>query len=125
MPSLTETMKASSVMEALVRRESLEMVPQLLWQTPTDKVKELLSHGMMMLNISSMTSSISGERRSSGSREANGVSIVEPYSEDKGAEQEGGFDWSSIKKIPSPLEKSLTYLNAEEECASDSESLAR
>ena len=29
------------------------------------------------------------------------------------------------KKVPSPLEKSLTYLNAEDDSASDSESLAR
>jgi hypothetical protein len=29
------------------------------------------------------------------------------------------------KKMPSPLEKSLTYLNAEDDSTSDSESLAR
>jgi hypothetical protein len=29
------------------------------------------------------------------------------------------------KKVPSPLEKSMTYLNAEDDSTSDSESLAR
>lgn len=30
-----------------------------------------------------------------------------------------------LKKIPSPLEKSLTYLNAEDDSASDTDSLHR
>ncbi|KAG8040003.1 hypothetical protein G9C98_001521 [Cotesia typhae] len=65
------------------RRQSLDM----LWNTGTgERMKELLNHGMMMLNISSLT-----ERRSS--------------------------------KVPSPLEKTMNYLNPDEE-TSDSESLA-
>lgn len=83
----------------------------MLWSTGTgERVKELLNHGMMMLNISSLT-----ERRS------NEPKIVERDQEksEKSAKVEG-----KGKKVPSPLEKTLTYLNADEE-TSDSESLAR
>ncbi|KAK2588960.1 hypothetical protein KPH14_001814 [Odynerus spinipes] len=88
------------------RRQSLDM----LWGGGTgERVKELLSHGMMMLNISSLT-----ERRSS-----------EPRTNEKDKEKSDKFEKteSKGKKVPSPLEKTMTYLNADEE-TSDSESLA-
>nr|CAD7399745.1 unnamed protein product [Timema poppensis] len=90
---------------ALNRRQSLDA----LWTGPaTEKVKELLSHGMMMLNISSLT-----ERRGS-----------EPLVEDQPDITSEVRTTSQTKKVPSPLEKSLTYLNAEDDSLSDSESLA-
>ncbi|XP_051172754.1 227 kDa spindle- and centromere-associated protein-like isoform X2 [Leptopilina boulardi] len=83
------------------RRQSLDM----LWNTGTgEKVKELLNHGMMMLNISSLT-----DRRSSEPK------VMDKDRSEK-AEPKG-------KKVPSPLEKTMSYLNADEEI-SDSESLA-
>ena len=88
------------------RRQSLDM----LWSGGTgERVKELLSHGMMMLNISSLT-----ERRSS-----------EPKTIEKDKERSERFEKleGKGKKVPSPLEKTMTYLNADEE-TSDSESLA-
>ncbi|XP_076293014.1 uncharacterized protein LOC143215101 isoform X2 [Lasioglossum baleicum] len=88
------------------RRQSLDM----LWSAgPGERVKELLSHGMMMLNISSLT-----ERRSS-----------EPRTVDKDKDKSEKCEKleGKGKKVPSPLEKTLTYLNADEE-TSDSESLA-
>lgn len=65
---------------------------------------------MMMLNISSLT-----ERRSS-----------EPRGTDKDKEKAEKADKAEAKgkKVPSPLEKSMSYLNPEDE-TSDSESLAR
>ncbi|XP_012270237.1 uncharacterized protein LOC105694293 isoform X2 [Orussus abietinus] len=85
------------------RRQSLDM----LWNTGTgERVKELLNHGMMMLNISNLT-----ERRGSESK------CVE---KDKGKSEKVEVKG---KKVPSPLEKTLTYLNPDEE-TSDSESLA-
>lgn len=89
------------------RRQSLDM----LWSAGTgERVKEFLNHGMMMLNISSLT-----ERRS------NEPKITERDKEkcEKFEKIEG-----KGKKVPSPLEKTMTYLNADEE-TSDSESLAR
>ncbi|XP_076241955.1 uncharacterized protein LOC143183967 isoform X2 [Calliopsis andreniformis] len=88
------------------RRQSLDM----LWSAGTgERVKELLNHGMMMLNISSLT-----ERRSS-----------EPRTLEKDKEKSEKSDKleGKGKKVPSPLEKTMTYLNADEE-TSDSESLA-
>ncbi|CAK9833633.1 SH3 domain-binding protein 5-like [Anthophora retusa] len=88
------------------RRQSLDM----LWSAGTgERVKELLNHGMMMLNISSLT-----DRRS------NEPKTVEKDKEkfEKCEKVEG-----KGKKVPSPLEKTMTYLNADEE-TSDSESLA-
>ncbi|KOC68658.1 SH3 domain-binding protein 5-like, partial [Habropoda laboriosa] len=88
------------------RRQSLDM----LWSVGTgERVKELLNHGMMMLNISSLT-----DRRS------NEPKTVEKDKEkcEKSEKVEGRG-----KKVPSPLEKTMTYLNADEE-TSDSESLA-
>ncbi|XP_033336188.1 uncharacterized protein LOC117226196 isoform X2 [Megalopta genalis] len=88
------------------RRQSLDM----LWCAgPGERVKELLSHGMMMLNISSLT-----ERRSSEPRTIE--KDKEKFEKCEKVEGKG-------KKVPSPLEKTLTYLNADEE-TSDSESLA-
>jgi len=80
----------------------------MLWSGGTgERVKELLNHGMMMLNISSLT-----ERRSSEPKTAERDKDKSEKSEVKG------------KKVPSPLEKTMSYLNADEE-TSDSESLAR
>lgn len=83
----------------------------MLWSAGTgEKVKEFLNHGMMILNISSLT-----DRRS------NEPKIVDRDKEkcEKSEKVEG-----KGKKVPSPLEKTMTYLNADEE-TSDSESLAR
>ncbi|KAJ9591286.1 hypothetical protein L9F63_002189, partial [Diploptera punctata] len=93
----------------LNRRQSLDT---LLWGGPTtERVKELLSHGMMMLNISSLT-----ERRASEPR----ATPDKLDQDNKITESRGNL----AKKVPSPLEKSLTYLNAEDDSTSDSESLA-
>lgn len=83
------------------RRQSLD---NLLGPTG-EKVKEIFSQGMMMLNISSLT-----ERRNSEPKNEMGDEREKP---------KGGS-----KKIPSPLEKTLTYLTAEED-SSDTESLSR
>ncbi|XP_011861474.1 PREDICTED: uncharacterized protein LOC105558416 isoform X2 [Vollenhovia emeryi] len=85
------------------RRQSLDM----LWSGGTgERVKELLNHGMMMLNISSLT-----ERRSS-----------EPKTVERDKDKSEKLEVKG-KKVPSPLEKTMSYLNADEE-TSDSESLA-
>ncbi|XP_018564430.1 SH3 domain-binding protein 5 isoform X2 [Anoplophora glabripennis] len=81
------------------RRQSLD---NILGPT-SEKVKEIFSQGMMMLNISSLT-----ERRNSEPK----VGITEEKSKN-----------SSNKKIPSPLEKTLTYLTVEDD-NSDTESLS-
>ncbi|XP_058791579.1 uncharacterized protein LOC131664470 isoform X2 [Phymastichus coffea] len=87
------------------RRQSLDV----LWNSGTsERVKELLSQGMMMLNISNIT-----ERRFSESKLAE-IEKEERIEKDK-VEIKG-------KKVPSPLEKTLNYLNAEDE-TSDSESM--
>lgn len=83
----------------------------MLWSAGTgERVKELLNHGMMMLNISSLT-----ERR-----------FNEPKTAERDKEKSEKFEKveGKGKKVPSPLEKTMTYLNADEE-TSDSESLAR
>lgn len=80
------------------RRQSLDNI-----LGPTgEKVKEIFSQGIMMLNISSLT-----ERRGSEPR-----IIVD----EKGK--------NITKKLPSPLAKTLTYLTTEDD-TSDTESLAR
>ncbi|XP_066597203.1 uncharacterized protein [Prorops nasuta] len=85
------------------RRQSLDA----LWSAGTgERVKELLNHGMMMLNISSLT-----ERRSSEPKTTERDKYKSERLEVRG------------KKVPSPLEKTMSYLNADEE-TSDSESLA-
>ncbi|XP_008545636.1 SH3 domain-binding protein 5 isoform X1 [Microplitis demolitor] len=90
------------------RRQSLDM----LWNTGTgERMKELLNHGMMMLNISSLT-----ERRSSEPKLADKDDKLVQKNDSKIAELKG-------KKVPSPLEKTMSYLNPDEE-TSDSESLA-
>lgn len=89
------------------RRQSLDM----LWNSGTgERVKELLNHGMMMLNISGLTERRSSEPKT-GERDKN-KSEKSEKSEIKG------------KKVPSPLEKTMSYLTADEE-TSDNESLAR
>lgn len=76
----------------------------MLWNSGTgERVKELLNQGMMMLNISNLT-----EKRSHELKVENEKDKIEL----KG------------KKTPSPLEKTLNYLNAEDE-TSDCESLTR
>ncbi|XP_012220612.2 uncharacterized protein [Linepithema humile] len=88
------------------RRQSLDM----LWSGGTgERVKELLNHGIMMLNISSLT-----ERRSSEPKTAE---------RDKDKSEKSEKVEIKGKKVPSPLEKTMSYLNADEE-TSDSESLA-
>lgn len=83
----------------------------MLWSGGTgERVKELLNHGMMMLNISSLT-----ERRSSEPKTAE---------RDKDKSEKSEKSETRGKKVPSPLEKTMSYLNADEE-TSDSESLAR
>lgn len=67
----------------------------------SEKVKEIFSQGMMMLNISSLT-----ERRNSEPKQCRKDSK------------------SNCKKIPSPLEKTMVYLNVEDD-SSDTESLSR
>lgn len=81
------------------RRQSLD---NILGPT-SEKVKEIFSQGMMMLNISSLT-----ERRNSEPK--LGLTEERPR--------------GSTKKIPSPLEKTLTYLNVDDD-NSDTESLSR
>lgn len=86
----------------------------MLWSGGTgERVKELLNHGMMMLNISSLT-----ERRSSELKTAE--KDKERFDKSEKSEKSEGKG----KKVPSPLEKTMSYLNADEE-TSDSESLAR
>lgn len=81
------------------RRQSLDNI-----LGPTgEKVKEIFSQGMMMLNISSLT-----ERRNSEPK----VPLTEERSK------------LTTKKIPSPLEKTLTYLTIEDD-NSDTESVSR
>ncbi|KAK0086834.1 hypothetical protein PV326_005430 [Microctonus aethiopoides] len=95
------------------RRQSLDM----LWTTGTgERMKELLSHGMMMLNISSLT-----ERRSSEPK----VLETDNNREKEDANTQKSNDKVEMKgkKVPSPLEKTMTYLNPDDE-TSDSESLA-
>ncbi|KAL6261874.1 hypothetical protein P5V15_006958 [Pogonomyrmex californicus] len=100
-----ETSGASSTNSS--RRQSLDM----LWSGGTgERVKELLNHGMMMLNISSLTERRSSEPKTDKERDKD-KSEKSEKSEAKG------------KKVPSPLEKTMSYLNADEE-TSDSESLA-
>ncbi|XP_046743138.1 uncharacterized protein LOC124409515 isoform X3 [Diprion similis] len=97
---------SSSSSTSSSRRQSLD----ILWSGGTgERVKELLNQGMMMLNISSLT-----ERRSS-----------EPRATEKDKEKADKAEKAEAKgkKVPSPLEKSMSYLNPEEE-TSDSESLA-
>ncbi|KAJ8687351.1 hypothetical protein QAD02_023145 [Eretmocerus hayati] len=90
------------------RRQSLDM----LWTSGTgERVKELLNQGMMMLNISNLT-----ERRASESR-------VEIEKEKIRAEKLDKLEFIKDKKIPNALERTINYLNAEDE-TSDSESLA-
>lgn len=88
----------------------------MLWSGGTgERVKELLNHGMMMLNISSLT-----ERRSSEPKAVERDNNKDrPEKSERSEKSEG-----KGKKVPSPLEKTMSYLNADEE-TSDSESLAR
>ncbi|XP_068083689.1 uro-adherence factor A isoform X2 [Anabrus simplex] len=97
------------------RRQSLDT---MLWSGPTtERVKELLSHGMMMLNISSLTERRASEPRSNASDQPEGTTGTSDIFKE-------GRPGSGSRKVPSPLEKSLNYLNAEEDSTSDSESLA-
>lgn len=82
------------------RRQSLD---NLLGPTG-EKVKEIFSQGIMMLNISSLT-----ERRNSEPK----LGLIEDKIRN-----------GSAKKLPSPLEKTLTYLTVEDD-NSDTESVSR
>ncbi|XP_075219224.1 uncharacterized protein LOC142323464 [Lycorma delicatula] len=89
------------------RRQSLDTL--IMGSLATgERVKEILSQGIMKLNISSLT-----ERRSS-----------EPRTDKPSLSISQTNVVSAGKKVPSPLEKSILYLNPEEDSASDSESLA-
>ncbi|XP_034229970.1 uncharacterized protein LOC117638907 isoform X2 [Thrips palmi] len=96
------------------RRQSLDT---LLWNPTSERMKDFLNQGIMMLNISSLT-----ERRSSEPRTEKPINVprstLNPIT---------GIETTIVprhlKKIPSPLEKSLTYLNAEDDSASDTDSL--
>lgn len=95
------------------RRQSLD---NILGPT-SEKVKEIFSHGIMMLNISSLT-----ERRNSEPRTTDNVAAQQTSGENPTSKS------NSNKKVPSPLEKTLTYLtsNTDEDTAgSDTDSLAR
>ncbi|KAF4531698.1 hypothetical protein B566_EDAN012515 [Ephemera danica] len=101
------------------RGECTEVVAARPWgassgSSSSERVRELLSQGMMMLNISSLADRISNTPPSSSQgtparRRSSGSSQSVPS-----------------RKVPSPLEKSLLYLSAatEDESCSDSESLA-
>lgn len=87
------------------RRQSLDSL--ILGGLATgERVKEILSQSILKLNISSLK-----ERRLSEPKVAKPGVRLDPS--------------GALKKVPSPLEKSMTYLNPEDESASDSESLAR
>lgn len=82
----------------------------MLWSTGTvERAAELLSHGIMMLDIGSLSERFRGE----------GKTVEKPEKTEKSEKVE-----VKGKKVPSPLEKTMTYLNPDEE-TSDSESLAR
>lgn len=92
------------------RRQSLDM----LWSTGTvERAAEFLSHGIMMLDIGNLSERFRGD----GKQQQN-IEKVERNEKNEKTEVVKG------KKVPSPLEKTLTYLNPDEE-TSDSESLAR
>lgn len=90
------------------RRQSLDTL--IMGSLATgERVKEILSQGIMKLNISSLTERRSSEPRTDKpSLGINQATVVQ----------------SSTKKVPSPLEKSILYLNPDDDSASDSESLA-
>lgn len=90
------------------RRQSLDTL--IMGSLATgERVKEILSQGIMKLNISSLT-----ERRSS-----------EPRADKPALGINQATVVSATKKVPSPLEKSILYLNPDDDSASDNESLAR
>ncbi|XP_043280513.1 uncharacterized protein [Venturia canescens] len=102
-----ETSCTSSVNSS--RRQSLDM----LWSTGTvERAAELLSHGIMMLDIGNLSERFRGD----GKQQQN-VERVDKNEKNEKTEVVKG------KKVPSPLEKTLSYLNPDEE-TSDSESLA-
>ena len=83
----------------------------MLWSTGTvERAAELLSHGIMMLDIGNLSERFRGD----------GKNIEKSDKSEKSCEKTE----SKGKKVPSPLEKTMTYLNPDEE-TSDSESLAR
>lgn len=90
------------------RRKSLDV----LWSggTTTERVKDLLNQGMMMLNMSNLS-----ERRSSEPKAMDNC--------DSPIKKNEKFDLKS-KKAPSTLDKTMSYLNTDDE-TSDCESLAR
>ena len=85
----------------------------MIWNSGTgERVKEFLNHGMMMLNITNLT-----ERRFSEQK------IVEIDKNKENPEKSEKIEFKG-RKVPSPLERTLNYLNAEDE-TSDTESLSR
>lgn len=96
------------------RRQSLDT---LLWNPTSERMKDILNQGIMMLNISSLT-----ERRSSEPRVEKPINMPRS-SLNPMTGIESTLAPRPLMKIPSPLEKSLTYLNAEDDSASDTDSL--
>lgn len=97
------------------RRQSLDT---LLWNPTSERVKDILNQGIMMLNISSLT-----ERRSSEPRAEKPGTLPDSTLNPMIGVDQAMLPPRLLKKIPSPLEKSLTYLNAEDDSASDTDSL--
>ncbi|KAE8749001.1 hypothetical protein FOCC_FOCC004168 [Frankliniella occidentalis] len=97
------------------RRQSLDT---LLWNPTSERVKDILNQGIMMLNMSSLT-----ERRSSEPRAEKPSNLSAGTLNPMSGMEQSTLTTRPLKKIPSPLEKSLTYLNAEDDSASDTDSL--
>ncbi|KAK3927751.1 SH3 domain-binding protein 5-like [Frankliniella fusca] len=97
------------------RRQSLDT---LLWNPTSERMKDILNQGIMMLNISSLT-----ERRSSEPRTEKPSNLPGGTLSPMTGMDQSTLTTRPLKKIPSPLEKSLTYLNAEDDSASDTDSL--
>ncbi|XP_046682881.1 uncharacterized protein LOC124369145 isoform X2 [Homalodisca vitripennis] len=102
--------RSSAEQENSSRRQSLDTL--ILGGLATgERVKEIFSQGIMKLNISSLT-----DRRSSEPKfEKTGTGVHLPATNSASL---------SVKKVPSPLEKSMIYLHPEDDSTSDSESLA-
>ncbi|XP_023317563.1 uncharacterized protein LOC106649804 isoform X1 [Trichogramma pretiosum] len=87
------------------RRQSLDV----LWNSNTgERVKEFLNQGMMMLSISNLTERRFSEQRIPGSMQ-----------NDQKVEEVEKIDLKE-KKIPSPLERTLNYLNINDDTDNDS-----
>ncbi|XP_044739430.1 uncharacterized protein LOC123300844 isoform X2 [Chrysoperla carnea] len=116
--SFKSKMKLDSNISNWISRSSAKNEDSSVYNSrPTsEKVKEIFSHGIMMLNISSLT-----ERRNSEPRTTDSVAAQQTSGENPTSKS------NSNKKVPSPLEKTLTYLTSntdEDTTGSDTDSLA-